>query len=179
MGQPHEKLIVQYVTQTPRVTHWQTTVQNGHEDSNHLGCGTWPCIVSSSWYLKGTKCPHLPGQAVQDEWNAWPTKWRHYNTVKHQELLIQLHCVTSQMIWFFRNITNRTSNPAQKWTWNKSDVGWIQPTGQILGNISMNYLVWKCSGLLDQPSKCQLLSKQLIRMNPSITIKCTGPKFMV
>lgn len=27
MGQPHEKLIVQYVTQTPCVTHWQTAVQ--------------------------------------------------------------------------------------------------------------------------------------------------------
>ena len=27
MGQPHEKLTVQYATQTPCVAHWQTTVQ--------------------------------------------------------------------------------------------------------------------------------------------------------
>jgi len=49
MVQPHEKLTVQYATQTPYVAHWQTTVQmeplykwnqctNGHKDLSHLGC---------------------------------------------------------------------------------------------------------------------------------------------
>jgi len=82
---------------------------------NMILCG----VLSSSCSFEWLQCLHFQGQAVQEE-------FVYYDPSKHQEILSQLHTLTSQKIWIFSNTTVTASNStvlkATDLNWNMKEI---------------------------------------------------------
>ena len=65
-------------------------------------------------------------------WPTWSWQWRHYNPLKHQELLAPWHSITSLNTRIFSNTAVRTSNLTW-WTYYTRKVVSTQNTYQHKG----------------------------------------------